>query len=149
MLWSMRPYGSPQQLERQRQYALQVLKTCKSLTAVAQAVGASVSSVWEWQQAYRKYGAKGLCAKPTPGRPAVLSPTQKKKLVQLLLRGPKAAGFDTELWTLKRVAKVIQRQFKVRYHPGHVWKLLTQLGWSCQKPERRAVQRDEAAIAHW
>jgi transposase len=149
MLWSMRPYGSPQQLEKRRRYALLLLKAGKSLAAVARAVCASVSSVWEWRQAYRKHGSKGLCAKPILGRPPELSPAQKEKLVQLLLRGPKAAGFDTELWTLNRVAKVIRRKFKVRYHPGHVWKLLTQLGWSCQKPERRAVQRDEAAIAHW
>lgn len=149
MLWIMRPCGSPRQLEKRRRYALGLLKAGKSLATVACAVCASVSSVWEWQQAYRRRGAKGLCAKSTPGRPSSLSPAQKKKLIQALLRGPKAAGFDTELWTLKRVAKIIRHKFKVDYHPGHVWKLLTQLGWSCQKPERRALQRDETAIARW
>jgi len=149
MLWSMRPPGSPQQLEKRRRYAIRLLKAGKSLAAVARAMCASVSSVWEWWQAYRKHGSKGLRAKPTPGRPPGLSASQKKKLVQLLLRGPKAAGYKTELWTLKRIAQLIRRKFGIRYHPGHVWKLLTELGWSCQKPERRALQRDEAAIAHW
>lgn len=149
MLWNMRPYGSPQQLEKRRRYALQLLKAGKSLAAVARTVCASVSSVWEWRQTYRKLGSKGLCAKPAPGRPPSLSRAQKKKLIQQLLRGPKTAGFDIELWTLKRVSQVIYRKFGVRYHPGHVWKLLTQLGWSCQKPERRALQRNEAGIARW
>jgi hypothetical protein len=53
------------------------------------------------------------------------------------------------LWTLARIARLIKQHFGIRYHPGHVWKLLRKLGWSCQKPERRALQRDEAAIAHW
>jgi transposase len=78
-----------------------------------------------------------------------LSPGQKAQLVRLLVKGPLRAGYTTDLWTLARVAKLIQQEFGVGYHPGHVWKLLTGLGWSCQKPERRALERDEAAIARW
>jgi len=78
-----------------------------------------------------------------------LSPSQKGQLVRLLVKGPLRAGYTTDLWTLARVAKLIQQEFGIRYHPGHVWKLLTGLGWSCQKPERRALERDEAAIARW
>jgi transposase len=90
-----------------------------------------------------------LRPQPTPGRPPKLSTSQKKRLTTVLLKGPLAAGYRTDLWTLKRVAQMIRRQFGVAYHPCHVWKLLTSLGWSCQKPERRALQRDDAAIAHW
>jgi transposase len=54
-----------------------------------------------------------------------------------------------QLWTLARVAEVIQRVTGVRYHPGHVWRLLRELGWTRQRPARRAVERDEEAIARW
>jgi transposase len=68
---------------------------------------------------------------------------------RLLLKGPRAAGYATELWTLKRIAQLIQKYFDIRYHPNHLWRLLRRLGWSCQKPERRALERNEAVIAHW
>src|SRR5712692_9942775 len=97
----------------------------------------------------RARGARGLRPKPTPGRPSRLSPGEKAKLVTLLGHGPLRAGYRTDLWTLPRVAALIRQQFGVRYHPAHVWKVLTGLGWSCQKPERRAVERDEPAIARW
>lgn len=108
-----------------------------------------MSSVFRWWEAYRKKGLKELRAKPTPGRPPQLSPRQKQQLVNLLLQGPLAAGDPTALWTSRRVAKLIAREFEVAYHPCHGWKLLTGLGWSCQKPERRAWERDAAAIARW
>ena len=145
----MRPHGTPAQLEKRRRHAIQLLKAGKTLSAVARALSASVSSVFRWWQAYRKKGPKELRAKPTPGRPPRLSSRQRQKLVNLLLQGPLAAGYPTDLWTLRRVADLIERHFGVAYHPCHVWKLLTGLGWSCQKPERRAVERDEAAIARW
>ena len=145
----MRPHGSPAQLEKRRRHAIQLLQAGKTLSAVARALSASVSSVFRWWQAYRKKGQKELRARPTPGRPPRLSQRQKQKLVNLLLQGPLAAGYPTALWTLRRVAEVIEHHFGVAYHPCHVWKLLTGLGWSCQKPERRARERDEAAIAHW
>jgi transposase len=67
----------------------------------------------------------------------------------MLLKGATAHGFSTDLWTLPRVAEVIAKTFGVRYHPAHVWKILRGEGWSCQKPERRARERDEEAIQNW
>jgi transposase len=145
----MRPIGSAQQLEKRRRRAIRLLQSIKNLSTVARLVHASVSSVFRWQQALVLKGRKGLTAKPVPGRPSRLTKRQKERLVQYLLKGPQAAGYRTQLWTLKRIARLIRLKFHVRYHPGHVWKVLTQLGWSCQKPERRALPRDEAAIAHW
>jgi transposase len=145
----MRPPGPPKQLEKRRRRAVQLLESDRTLSAVARQVGAAVSSVFRWWQAYQRKGAQGLDAKPTPGRPARLSTAQKRQLVKLLTRGPLRAGYRTDLWTLPRVTALIHQQFGVRYHPAHVWKVLTALGWSCQKPERRAVERDEAAIARW
>ena len=145
----MRPPGSPAQLEKRRRAAVQLLRGGQTLSAVARKVHASVSSVFRWWQAYQREGRRGLAAKPTPGRPPGLSSRQKDQLVRLLVRGPLRAGYPTDLWTLPRVAKLIDQEFGVRYHPGHVWKVLTGLGWSCQKPDRRAVERDEAAIVRW
>lgn len=145
----MRPSGSAAQLEKRRRQAIQLLKAGNALSAVAAAVGASVSSVHRWYQTYLEEGLKGLRPRPTPGRPPKLSERQKKKLEKRLLQGPLAAGYRTDLWTLQRVAEVIEREFGVGYHPSHVWKILAGLGWSCQKPERRARQRNEEAIRRW
>ena len=145
----MRPSGNPKQLERRRRRAVELVKQGLSLSAVAQKVGSSVSSVFLWRQQYKKKGAEGLVSKPTPGRPPKLSSRQKTMLVKRLLAGPMAAGFATELWTTRRIAEVIGRRFGVLYHPNHIWRLLVGLGWSCQKPQTRARERDEAAIAHW
>jgi transposase len=90
-----------------------------------------------------------LQAKPAPGRPRRLTARQRARLLQLLLKGAMAQGFSTDLWTLPRVATVITHTFGVTYHPAHVWKILRGEGWSCQKPERRARERDEAAIQRW
>jgi transposase len=78
-----------------------------------------------------------------------LSPNQKRQLEKILLRGSLAAGYSSELWTCPRVAEVIRREFGVKYHADHVWRLLRGLNWSCQKPERRARERDEKAIRRW
>ncbi|MBI5853772.1 MAG: IS630 family transposase [Nitrospirae bacterium] len=136
-------------MERRRRQAIRLLRAGKNLSAVARAVSASVSSVFRWDQAYRNKGLKGLRPHPTPGRPPRLSVSQKKRLTTVLVKGPLAAGYRTDLWTLQRVAQMIRKQFGVAYHPCHVWKLLTRLGWSCQKPERRALQRNDVAIAAW
>src|SRR4029450_5819044 len=125
----MRPPGPPKQLEKRRRHAVQLLESGRTLSAVARQVGAAVSSVFRWWQGDQRKGAPGVAGKAHPR--------------------PLRAAYRTDLWTLPRVADLIHQQFGVRYHPAHVWKVLTALGWSCQKPERRAVERDEAAIARW
>src|SRR4029450_6827824 len=88
-------------------------------------------------------------ATPAVGRPPKFPSATQRQLPRLLLRGATAWGFDTDLWTTGRIATVTRRAFGVRLHRAHVGRLLTTLGWSCQKPERRAVERDDAAIARW
>jgi transposase len=119
-----------------------------SLREVARRVQASVSSVAQWREAWQHGGEAALAPKPVPGAPRKLTDQQGAQVLQLLLQGARAHGFANELWTLKRMAAVIQVHFGVRYHPAHVWKLLRRLGWSCQVPDRRAMQRDEQAMAH-
>ena len=145
----MRPQGTPQQLEKRRLQAIRLLKEGKEPAEVARWLGASKSSVSRWRDVYRESGKSGLRPKPIPGRPPRLSKSQKARLVEWLLRNPLAYGYDTDIWTLKRVARLIENRFRVRYHPNHVWRLLTGMDWSCQKPEKRARERDEEAIVHW
>ena len=145
----MRPQGSPAGLERRRRRAVQLLEGGQSLVMVAQMVGAAVSAVWQWRATFRHAGADGLAAKPAPGRPPKLSPQQRQRLPQLLAVGAQHYGYPNDLWTTRRIAAVIQRELKVDYHPAQVSRILHDLGWSCQKPERRAVERNQAAIDRW
>ena len=145
----MRPQGSPEVLERRRRRGIELLQEGASVTEVARRLGCSHSSVILWREAVRRRGPTALAAKPAPGRPPKLTAGQRRKIARLLLRGAAAWGFETDLWTTRRIATVIQRAFGVRLHRAHVGRMLTALGWSCQKPERRAVERDEAAIARW
>ena len=85
----------------------------------------------------------------SPGRPSKLSTRERRRLVKLLQRGARAHGYATDLWTTQRVARVIFREFRVRYHRAHVGRVLHSLGWTVQKPERRALERDEERIARW
>jgi transposase len=71
------------------------------------------------------------------------------RLEQALRRGARANGYPTELWTLPRITEVIESLLGVSYHPGHVWRLMGQLGWSPQRPVRRAAERDDDAVATW
>jgi transposase len=128
---------------------MSLLKAGKTYQSVAATLSASISSVVRWAQNFRNGGAAALRPKPAPGRPPRLSQPQKRKLLRLLAQGATAAGYSTQLWTLPRIAKLIEKHFGILYHPGHVWRVMLGLKWTWQKPERRAIQRDEKAIAHW
>jgi transposase len=105
--------------------------------------------VFRWQEAFQTEGEKGLKCRASPGRPSKLSEGEKKRVVELLLQGPLAFGYTTDLWTTRRVAEVIRKTLGIHYHPNHLWRVLVGLGWSCQKPERRARERNEKDIEHW
>ena len=142
----MRPPGTPDQLQQRRRRAVRFLQAGRTVSAVARQVHASVSSVSRWWQTYQRAGLRGLRPTPTPGRPPRLSGAQQRTLVKILARGPRRAGYPTELWTLGRVTEVIHREFGIRYHPSHVWKVLTALGWQCQplelsEAEKRTLRR--------
>jgi len=119
------------------------------VTEVARLIGCAHSSVVRWRDMVAENGPAGLAPKPVPGCPAKLTARQRERIPKLLLRGPLTWGFSTDLWTTARIAEVIRRTFGVRYHPTHVGRLLAAWDWTCQKPERRALERNEAAIAYW
>ena len=145
----MRPKGSAQELERRRRRAMVLMDQGMRPSVVARAVGTSRASVTRWRQAVEARGLEALESKPHPGGISRLTLGQRKGLLRLLLQGPGKHGYGTELWTLARVADVIAVAFGVQYHPSAVWHILRAMGWSCQKPERRARERDERAIRRW
>ena len=146
----MRTPGTAAELEVKRMLAGRLLLEGKGVSEVARLVGVSTSSVSRWGQTVsKKRGLEGLKAKPHPGKPCRLARRQKNRLVTLLKQGPRKAGYANDLWTCRRVAEVIDREFGVQYHPDHVGKLLRQLGYSPQKPEQRAREQDEQAVARW
>jgi transposase len=146
---SMRPNGSPHELEQRRYRALALLQQGLSPVEVAQRVGVDRRSVRRWNSAARREGREALAAQPAPGRPPRLSASQQRRLEKTLLQGAEAAGFGTPLWTCPRVAAWIEQRFGIHYHVDHVCRLLHGLGFTPQKPARRAVERDEEAIGQW
>ena len=125
------------------------MKTGHRQAEVARRVDAHPTSVKRWWEAYQKNGEGGLVAKPVPGRPSKLTARQRKWLVARLLKGARANGFPTDLWTCPRIAKVIEDRYGVHYHVDHIPRLMGALGFSAQKPEKQAVERDEERIARW
>ncbi len=114
---------------------------------IAEALGVAPESVSRWFA--RAGGPQALSAHPSPGRPPKLSAAQKRLIPEFLWHGAEAYGFRGDVWTCARIAQVIAEEFGVRYHKGHVGKLLQELRWTPQMPIRRAIQRDEQAIARW
>lgn len=145
----MRPPGSPEELQRRRERAWALLHQGYPPVEVAERVGVDRRSVRRWKAAVRERGRRALRAKPVPGRPRKLDVQSLKWLERDLLEGAQAAGFPTDLWTCPRIAELIQSRFGVHYEVSGVWRLLRALGWTPQKPERRAVERKEREIQRW
>ena len=136
-------------LEARRFTAARLFARGVSQYAVAHQLGVSVTAAHKWCHAWQARGGPGLRAAGRAGRKPRLDRPQLTRLETALRQGPRAHGFATELWSLPRIARLIERQTRVRYHPGHVWYILRRLGWSLQRPTRQARERDEAAIAQW
>jgi transposase len=145
----MRTPGKPEELECQRLQALALLEAGHGPSEVARRLGVSPGAVSRWKKLSQQAGRKGLKAQPHPGPRPKLTGRQRRDLERLLLKGPLAHGYLTDLWTLKRIAEVIEKQFGVRYDLSGVWHVLRRMGWSCRRPEGRARERDEGAIARW
>jgi transposase len=116
---------------------------------IAAALGVTHGAVSQWLARAQQGGEAALHDRKRPGRVPRLTPEQQGKVPSLLARGTAAWGFRGDRWTRARVGAVIRREFGVSYHPAHVSRLLARWGWSLQKPQRQAIQRDEAAIREW
>ena len=145
-----RPRRDFEGLEARRKKAGRLFAAGKLTQAeVARALGVSRPSVHRWYHIWRSEGSKGLKKAGRAGRKPRLEKDDLRDLDQALRLGAEAHGFSTDLWTLPRVAKLIEEMTGVRYHPGHVWRVLRGLSWTLQRPTRKALERDEKAIQRW
>jgi transposase len=144
-----RPRRDLAALEKRRLEAARLFAARLSQAEVARRLKVTSSSVSRWHHVWQQQGEQGLHRRAPPGPRGRLSGEQLRQLEQMLLLGPIACGYATDLWTLPRIAKLIREHLGVKYHPGHVWHLLRRLGWSCQKPAKQAKERDEEAIRRW
>lgn len=137
-------------IEARRLEGARLLKRRVPQAEVARQLGVSRQAVSKWaRQLEAVNGAVGKLRAKALGRPKQLDAAQCQALTRLLLKGALASGFPTELWTIKRVRQLVWREFGVAYSHTGGWALLRSLGFSPQKPEKRALQRDEEAIIEW
>jgi len=136
-------------LEKRRMEAARLLRQGLSQSEVARRVNVHRQSVSRWANELEESGTAGLKKAGRAGRKPLLSDSDRRKVESKLKQGAQARGYTTELWTTSRVADLIEQECGVRYHPAHVWRLLQQLGWSCQRPGKRALERDEQKIERW
>lgn len=136
-------------LKKRRLRAARMFEAGKTQAEVARALEVSRQSASRWEKQFLDGGAVSLRGAGRAGRKPKLAPEQLAAVVTALRGGPQAHGFATNLWTLPRVALVVSRIAGVKYHPGHVWRLMPQLGWSLQRPAQQAKERNPAGVKQW
>ena len=129
--------------------AARLLEKGYSQSEVARRVGVHRQSVSQWAAELAEKGRVGLKRAGRAGRKPRLSADDLRKLELGLKRGPEMLGYETGLWTTKRVAHLIEQECGIAYHPSQAWRILRQLGWSCQRPTGRALERNEDKIQQW
>src|SRR6266699_800901 len=136
-------------LEQRRREAAELLRQGVHQAEVARRVRAHRQSVSRWAQQLEEGGLRGLKRAGRAGRKARLRPEDLRRIERGLKRGPGALGYETNLWTAWRVAHLIEQECGVKYHPSQAWRILRQLGWSCQRPLGRALESDKDKIRRW
>jgi transposase len=144
-----RPRRDFEGMERRRRQAVRLFKAGNTQAEVARKLGVSRQSVSRWHKRYRHGGIKRLKSAGRAGRKPKLDAKQLSRVDASLRKGAQAHGFDTNLWTLPRVAIVIEQLTGVRYHPGHVWRILRDLDWTLQRPSNQARERNQEAVMQW
>ena len=134
---------------KRRVRAGRMLQAGKKPAKIAVAVGVARQTVYTWKRILEESGIEALREIDRGGRPGSLDEEQFEQIRRALLESPTAHGFGTELWTIKRVRVLIERLHGIRFSEVHVWRILGRLGFSSQKPERRALERNEEAIVRW
>src|SRR4051794_19501197 len=145
----MRTPGSADELEYRRRLAVRRVADGYSTQEVADFLGVDPSTVRRWLAAFRARGGAGLVAKPVSGRPGKLTQTQEKIALRWLTESPAHHGFETELWTAARLGQLIREEFGVGLNPRYLSTWLRERGFTPQKPQRVARERDPKAVAAW
>lgn len=138
-----------QRLRKRREKAIALFNEGERQAAVAADLRVSRQSVSRWYSDWLNGDATAIQGASRAGRKRRLTKDQVEQIRAKLLQGARAQGYASDLWTLPRVAKLIEEVSRVHYHPGHVWRVLRQMGWSLQRPSFRAKERDEQAIRQW
>jgi len=138
-----------QRLRKRRERAVALFGDGERQAAVAATLRVSRQSVSRWYSDWLNGDSAAIQGASRAGRRRRLSTDQVQQIRAKLLQGAKAQGYASDLWTLPRVATLIEALTMVHYHPGHVWRVLRQMGWTLQRPSFRAKERDEEAIGHW
>ena len=136
-------------LEKRRFAAVKLFGKRLNNSEIGRRLKVSNQTVSRWRKEHEKGGDASLQARGRAGRRPCLSEADKARLIELLHQGPERLGYETPLWTCSRVAHLIEQNFRIDYHPGHVWRILRQLNWSVQQPAGRALERNEAQIEVW
>jgi transposase len=134
--------------QARRMQAAELFAQDLSNAEIGRRLHVSRQTVSGWYQIWKEQGEAGLKVQ-LPGPCCRLSQDQKEQILEALVQGPEANGFDTPLWTLARITQLISKLTDISYHPGHVWYLMQDLDWSCQKPEPVAKERDQAEVDHF
>jgi transposase len=145
----MRPKGSATELEARRRRAIELLDKGMTPTQVSASIGVARQTVQKWKAWVRDGGKRALKAVPQHVKTCRLSPDQQKELGKIIEAGAAAAGFETDLWTTARLAEVIEKKFKITYNADHLGRLLRSIGFSCQKPTKRAREQNEREVKQW
>lgn len=137
-------------LERRRLTAAKLFKKGVPQAVIARRFKVTPAAVNKWYHIWAENRKDGLLSKGRSGPKPKLTESSLKKISALLVRGPQKAGYGTDLWTLERIRAVIRKKTGLSFGTTHIWRILTiQIGWSSQKPETRAKERDEQAITEW
>ena len=136
-------------MERVRLRAARMFEQGTSQTEVAHRLGTSRQNAHRWHRQWQQGGRAALRAAGRAGRRPKLDTRARRQVERALRQGALAHGFDSDLWTLQRIAVVVEGVTGVCHHPSHIWRILRAMGWSVQRPPRRASERDEEAIARW
>lgn len=145
----MKLSGNRKNAENRRMKAVDLLEKGTQPCEVARQLKVARRTVRKWKARYRSQGIEGIKARPKAGRPAYLTAGQKERLKAALIAGAEQSGFETDLWTCARVQQTIEKLFGVTYHVDYIGRLLRSLGFSPQRPQRQAAERDEKQIKDW
>ena len=140
---------SREEREKRRRKAAALFKKGVSHAEISRRLGVTPAAVTQWRNAYAHGGRKALASKGSSGFPSKVTPEKRKRFKAAILKGPLTHGYPTNLWTLCRLADVLARITKVRFSEVWVWNIVRDMGFTPQKPDVKAKQRDEKAIQGW
>lgn len=143
------PTRDRKELERRRLRAGRMFANGTSQYAVAKHFGVSTAAAHQWHTAWKADKKNGLRSKGHPGFPSAYTPEKKQELKRIILAGPSAYGYATDFWTIDRIRAVAKKVLSVDLATKRTWATVIDLGFSVQRPERRAKERNEKAITDW